>query len=73
MDLFLWQLYQSPRCAHFYVGLLCFGVFLVLIMMVDGFKIADSKLFISLEFFLNMVVTTDVGLRLRLNGFWTYF
>jgi hypothetical protein len=65
----LWQLYQSPKCHWFYIGLLSFGLLLVLITIVDGFKIADSPMFIALELLLNFTVTADLALRIKLNGF----
>ena len=49
-----------------------FGILLVLITVIDGFKIADSPLFIVFELILNMMVSVDLGLRVKLYGFKNY-
>jgi hypothetical protein len=45
---------------------------LIIITIVDGFKIAESQPFIFVEFLLNATISIDLGLRIRLNGFKIY-
>jgi hypothetical protein len=71
-DLFLWQLYQSSKCQYFYLILLFFGVVLIGVTIVDGFKIADSPAFIFFEILLNLTVTLDLAMRVKLNGLSNY-
>ena len=41
--------------------------------IVDGFKVADSALFIALELILNILITVDFVCRLKLAGFRKFF
>ena len=51
-----------------YLILLFFGCILILITIVDGFKIASSPMFIIFEFILNLTVTLDLTLRVYMAG-----
>jgi len=46
---------------------------LILVTIIDGFKVADSALFIALELILNILITGDFCCRLKLAGFRKYF
>ena len=46
---------------------------LILVTIIDGFKVADSALFIALELILNILITGDFFCRLKLAGFRKYF
>jgi len=45
---------------------------LILVTAIDGFVIADSSLFILIELMLNLTVTGDLALRIKINGFKKY-
>jgi hypothetical protein len=45
---------------------------LILVTIVDGFKIADSSMFIIVELLLNITITVDFLLRVKMAGFRTY-
>ena len=68
MNIFLQGLYFSKRCNFFYIGLLCFSLLLIIVTIIDGFVIADSALFISLEMILNFMITLDFLFRIKLAG-----
>lgn len=68
MNVLLQQVYYSDKCQWFYVGLLAFSFCLVLVTIIDGFKVAESPLFILMEFFLNLMIGVDFALRIRLVG-----
>ena len=65
-------MYFSRKCQFFYVGLLLFCFILVVVTIIDGFKIADSKMFIIVELLLNLTITVDFGLRVKMTGFKNY-
>jgi hypothetical protein len=46
---------------------------LILITIADGFKVTKSGLFIAVEALLNMLITADFFLRLRLVGKQAFF
>jgi len=46
---------------------------LILVTIFDGFMVTKSKLFISIEAILNILITTDFFLRLRLVGKQAFF
>jgi len=46
---------------------------LILVTIVDGFKVADSPLFIFFELLLNVLIAGDFGCRLKLVGASRYF
>ena len=69
----LQQIYYSPRCSYFYITLLALSFLLILVTIVDGFQVADSPLFISLELVLNLCVGVDFACRLKLARGRSYF
>ena len=71
-DRLLQQIYYSPYCQYFYIGLLGTCCILILITIIDGFKIAESPTFIFIEFLLNAVISVDLGLRVKMYGFKQY-
>jgi hypothetical protein len=48
------------------------GVLLIIATIIDGFKIADSPLFICVELLLNITISVDFGCRIRMIGFKKY-
>jgi len=46
---------------------------LILVTIIEGFKVADSALCIALELILNVLITGDFVCRLKLTGFRKYF
>lgn len=46
---------------------------LILVTIIDGFKVADSAFCIALELLLNLLITGDFICRLKLTGFRKYF
>ena len=46
---------------------------LILITIIDGFKVTKSALFIAIEALLNILITVDFSLRLRLVGSRAFF
>ena len=46
---------------------------LILVTIFDGFAVADSPLFISLELILNLMIGVDFGCRIKLIGWRKYF
>lgn len=73
MNVMLQQLYYSPKCSYFYISLLVMSVLLILVTIFDGFKVTKSKLFIFIEALLNILITADFGLRLKLVGKHSFF
>jgi hypothetical protein len=72
-DQVLHHVYYSPQCQYFYIGLLVIGVSLIVITIVDGFKIAESPAFIAVELILNITISFDLLCRVRLQGCKKYF
>lgn len=68
VNVLLQQLYYSPKCSYVYIALLIMSFLLILITIFDGFKVTKSKLFISVEAMLNILITTDFCLKLKLVG-----
>lgn len=73
MNIMLQQLYYSPKCSYFYISLLAMSFLLILVTVFDGFMVTKSKLFIGIEAILNILITTDFFLRLRLVGKQAFF
>lgn len=48
------------------------GCLLILATIIDGFKIAESPLFICVELLLNITISVDFGCRIRMVGFKKY-
>ncbi len=46
---------------------------MILVTIIDGFRVAESALFIALELILNVLITGDFICRLKLVGFRKYF
>ena len=63
-DQLLHHVYYSPQCQYFYIGLLVIGVSLIVITIVDGFKIAESPSFVAVELVLNVTISVDLLCRL---------
>ena len=61
-------MYYSEKCSWFYVGLLIFSVCLVFVTILDGFQVAESPLFICMEFVLNLLIGIDFFFRIKLVG-----
>jgi len=53
--------------------LLIFAFILILVTIFDGFKVADSPLFIFLELVLNLLIGVDFACRVKLVGCERYF
>lgn len=71
-DRFLSELYYSRRCSYFYIGLLIIGCLLILTTIIDGFKVAESPTFITVELCLNILISLDLLFRVRMVGFNKY-
>ena len=67
-DQVLHHVYFSKQCQYFYIGLLCIGVGLIVITIVDGFKIAQSPVFVAVELILNITISIDLLFRVRMQG-----
>ena len=65
-------MYYSPHCQYFYIGVFFACLLLIIITIVDGFKIAQSTTFICMELLINIVVTTDFSFRVRMFGFFKF-
>ena len=72
-NLLLQQIYYSEKCSWFYISLLVLAFVLILVTMFDGFKVADSPLFIVLELLLNLLIGVDFACRVKLVGCERYF
>lgn len=72
VDRVLQSIYYSRKCQFFYIGLLLACTVLIILTIVDGFKIAGSPAFICVELLLNLVITIDFVARIKLQGFKTY-
>jgi len=72
VDQFLQSMYYSRKCQYFYIGLLCACCLLIITTIFDGFKIADSPMFIVVELVLNLTITVDFYFRVRMHGFKLY-
>lgn len=72
-NILLQQLYYSPKCSYFYIALLIMSCILIVVTAVDGFKVTKSALFIAIEALLNILITSDFLLRLRLVGVGAFF
>ena len=71
-NLMLQQMYYSEKCSWFYVALLVLSILLILVTIVDGFTVAESPLFICMEFMLNLLIGIDFGFRIKLVGWSKY-
>lgn len=67
-NLILQQVYYSDKCSWFYIGLLVLSFGLVLVTAFDGFQVAESPMFIILEFVLNLLIGVDFACRIKLVG-----
>lgn len=72
-NLVLQQIYYSKKCSYFYIALLVLSCMLVIVLIVDGFTVAESPLFICLELILNLAVAVDFICRVKLIGFHNFF
>jgi len=72
-NLLLQQVYYSEKCQWFYIGLLVLSFGLVLVTVFDGFQVADSLVFIFMEFILNLFIGVDFVCRIKLVGCKKYF
>lgn len=72
-SVFLQSVYFNRKCNYFYYGLLAASVLLGLIIVVDGFKVAESPAFIFVELLLNACITLDFVLKVRLSGLRKFF
>jgi len=52
---------------------LVFAFILILITIIDGFKVAQTGWFITFEFLLNLMIGLDLAFRIKLAGFKKYF
>ena len=68
MNLILQQVYYSDKCSWFYIGLLILSFGLILVTVFDGFQVAESPMFIVLEFLLNLLIGVDFACRVKLVG-----
>jgi len=73
LSLILQQIYYSKNCKFFYIGLLIISLLLIIVLIIDGFQVTESPLFICLEFLLNSLVTVDLGFRIKLTGLRKFF
>ena len=71
-NLMLQQVYYSDKCSWFYVGLLVFSFCLIAVTVVDGFQVAESPLFITMELILNVLIGIDFFFRIKLVGWNKY-
>lgn len=67
-NLILQQVYYSEKCSWFYIGLLVLSFGLILVTIFDGFQVAESPMFIVLEFILNLLIGIDFACRIKLVG-----
>ena len=61
-------MYYSEKCSWFYIGLLVLSFGLILVTIFDGFQVAESPMFIILEFVLNLLIGIDFACRIKLVG-----
>lgn len=73
LNIFLQQMYFSKRCNFFYYVLLAVSLLLILVTIIDGFKVADSFLFIALECIINLLITADFACRVKMAGCSQFF
>jgi hypothetical protein len=73
MNAQLQRIYFSKKCSYFYYSLLGLTVLLILVTIIDGFKIADSPMFIALEFLLNLFITLDFCFKVKMTGVQKFF
>ena len=72
-NLLLQQIYYSEKCSWFYISLLILAFALIIVTIIDGFKVADSPMFIFLELLLNVMIGVDFACRVKLVGCERYF
>ena len=72
-NLLLQQIYYSEKCSWFYISLLILAFVLIIVTIIDGFKVADSPMFIFLELLLNVMIGVDFACRVKLVGCERYF
>ena len=48
------------------------GCILILTTIIDGFKVAQSPTFITIELIINLIIAIDLGLRIKMTGFFKY-
>jgi hypothetical protein len=73
LSLMLQQIYYSKNCKFFYIGLLIISALLIIVLIIDGFQVAESPMFICLEFLLNSLVSVDLAFRIKLTGLRKFF
>lgn len=49
------------------------SILLILVTIIDGFKVADSWMFIALEVIINMLITADFACRVKMAGCKKFF
>ena len=64
----LHQMYYSRHCQWFYFSLVILSVCLLLMAFLGGMKIGESPEFIALELLFNILITADIGCRVKLVG-----
>ena len=72
-SVFLQSVYYNKKCNYFYYALLAASVLLGLILIIDGFKVAESSAFVFVEFLLNLSITLDFLLKVKLSGLRKFF
>lgn len=73
VNLVLQQLYYSPKCSWFYIFMLVLSCGLIIVTIIDGFKVCNTAWFILLEFLLNFLITVDFVARIKMVGCSKYF
>jgi len=73
LNLILQQLYYSPKCSWFYIFMLILSCGLILVTIIDGFKVCNTGWFIALEFLLNFLITGDFVARIKMVSCEKYF
>jgi len=73
LNLILQQLYYSPKCSWFYIFMLVLSCGLIIVTIIDGFKVCNTGWFIALEFLLNFLITGDFVARIKMVSCEKYF
>jgi len=73
LNLILQQLYYSPKFSWFYIFMLVLSCGLILVTIIDGFKVCNTGWFIALEFLLNFLITGDFVARIKMVSCEKYF
>ena len=73
LNIFLQHVYFHKRFNLFYYAVLVLSLLLILVTIIDGFKVADSWMFISLEVIINLMITGDFACRVKMAGCKKFF